>query len=297
MAKDNDDNVRSKEQEYLTQDDNYAELFEDIKPDGAKKEPSLIKGKASYVPAKKSVQIALVITKSILVLIIIAFIASLFSPWYVLGGSTTYKGFVEIPKRIATKSFIDAVEYKDTEYEGDIVQLSPMDLVGYSLKHYSDYKYTLNSERNQHLSEFSIIHTVVILTHCFILLFAAISILIVLFQTGIRRIRAVKILSVISTIIIGLNYLWLKVTYINMFVIRAKAEIRSQDLLSGVSTTMQGIVVNRTFYSYSFYTNNTFVYALIFIGGWLVISSILTEIERKWKEEREELMNKMSAID
>lgn len=231
----------------------------------------------------------LISIKVILSLNILLFLTLLFIPWHNLGGAVTYEGFVQIPRFIATEEFevLDPTEYET--YEGDIVTLSPVRLMGYVLRHFGEYQVSLDKQGNEKLSVLSTAHMVVIMFFVVVIVIDILAIILLLGFEKLKVIRFVKIGAILNIIVVGLNYGFMKFTYINMFALRAMNQMKMVDSINAAKMTSKGIAVNRDFYPYTMSSNTVFQYAIILLASWLFISAVLTEVKRKWDYENRDL--------
>lgn len=237
---------------------------------------------------KEAKDLGIKITKISLAIFICMFVISLFSPWFQMGGKTTELGFTEIKSSMASKSYLMLKAEELSDYEGIYVVASPMQLLFHSLQHFETYK-VIKGVGGEESSALSMVHMLVIITYILVIIMAIVSIVFLVITPDLKRIRVVKVSSVVCIILSCLNFFILKIPYINMFVIHAQSALRSLDKLNAVSITSEGIKMNNLFYSYHMTVTNTFFVSLGLMGLWMIVSAVLVEIKRKRDEDLREI--------
>lgn len=229
------------------------------------------------------------ITKVILSVCILMFLISMFSPWFDLGGKATILGFVEIPTTMEAKEYLIAQDENLTDYQGKYVHASPMQLLLFTSLHIGEYKAIHNDSGEKVRSVFSLIHMIVIASLWIVIVLCFICVIFMIALKQLKSIPFVKMSLIISIILVILNIAFLKIPYINMFVIHAKDVIKNMDYINAVSITFKGIAVNSTFYPYTMTLSFTLIIAIVLLGIALVISSFLHEIKRRQDEDLREV--------
>lgn len=229
--------------------------------------------------------IALLITRLTLALIILIFVISMFMNWFSFGGTATELGFVEITDDMAVDKYLDENKEGDDNYIDLYVKMSPVKLIQYSIRYRDEYKNVYNARGEEKVSIFSWLHMILIWMLSILMVLAILSIIFLILGKGFKFIYFVKITSFIGVGIIILNFFALKITYFNMFAINAESVLQKLNPINAVRMTKEGIAMNNRFYPYYVKVNQSFIIALIALSAWVFISAILGEIRNRQEEK------------
>ncbi|PKM50159.1 MAG: hypothetical protein CVV02_12925 [Firmicutes bacterium HGW-Firmicutes-7] len=220
-------------------------------------------------------------TRIILIAIIGLFILMTVFPWFELGGSTTYHGFVRMPKNIISKEYKELNVKEQKIYEGVFVEASPVDLVIYVFDYFDNYKTIQDEQGNEGFSIFSFLHIIYIISYIVMVLLALVSIGLLLALKELKGIKLVIYFSLASMFIFLINFVVMKISYFNMFALRALTELRSLEGSSSVIMTQKGIAVNTVFYPYSMTLTVPFFIAFGLLIIWIFASLVINKIKIK----------------
>lgn len=259
-------------------------INEMMKDEELSKNTVVINPNISQLRKKEVRDLGVKVTKITLSILILIFTISLFSPWFQLGGKATELGFVRIKHSMADKEYLALSSDRLATYEGNYVVVSPIQLVAYTLQNLDTYK-KVYGRQGEETSVFSWLHMSVILTFILVLFLSLVSIILLFIRPSLQWMRMVKISAFINILICCMNFFWLKMAYLNMFVIHAQSVLKQRNLLHAVSITGKGIAENNLFYPYNMSVSNTFLVSLGLLGVWLIVSSVLLEIKRKRDED------------
>jgi hypothetical protein len=234
-----------------------------------------VKAKESKKSKKKSNKypesIGMLITKGINILIIIFLIGALFLPWFSFSGQGFFKGYI-------SKGF------ESTENSNDTIEFSAYELRQYG-KDYGDAYNILNrgseDEKRIWSSQLQLYYLQGLLG---IIILGGLSIVLILVDRKMRTGEWIRGFSVISALIIGMNYVTFKIPFFSMFARLAQNKLRSEYILSAVKMNLDGIRVNDQFYAYTMTEQTGFYMAAVVCGLWFVFSTIMIEL-REDKEE------------
>lgn len=223
------------------------------------------------------------VTKIILAAVIGLFVLMMVFPWFKLGGSTTYSGLVRIPKYIISKEYKDLSIKEQKVYEGAFIEASPVDLIRYTFDYFDEYKNIQDEKGNTKTSVFSWLQSIYILLYIGIVLLSLISISILIFIKELKGIRLVTYFAVACLTVVVLNFIVMKISYFNMFALRALNELRKLEDYNSVIMTQKGIAVKTIFYPYTMTLTIPFFIALGFGTLWIILALVLnkTRIKRK----------------
>lgn len=244
--------------------------------------------KTTKVGSAKSehVEMAIKITRYVILGSAILFFMSLFFGWFSLSGNAVNQGYIRGEE---TVKFMDRAvqQYKAenlVQYEYELVTFSAKDLFSFSNVMEEDYLTVMEVDKTEKNSIAAMIHSYYM--KAVILLFAmtltAIAILLVFKRH--KGIEIVRNLAVFNWLIIGLNYMALKIPYFSMFAINAKDVLNQSVERGSISMTRDGIAFGQTFYPYIMTEESGLYVAAFFLTVWLVLSIVLCEVRNREKE-------------
>lgn len=217
------------------------------------------------------------------VIIGILLITMLFS-WFAFGGRGTFVGFAreqfngEFLTEEVLSLTVEQIETLDPTVE--ILEFSPKDLIDYGNLNADTHKLLKNTKGEDKTSFASMIHLIYIKGFYLIAALALLSILVLLVDRKLKAIEWTRGISVLSIVIIGLNYVALKVPFFSMFALRARSILRLDNPLSAVTLNMNGVNVNNDFYPYVLTERNPLYVALGACVLWFILSTILVEFKK-----------------
>lgn len=227
--------------------------------------------------------------KLILVAIIGLFVFMMVFPWFKLGGNTTYKGFVRISQNIISKEYKDLNISEQKVYEGVFIEASPVDLIVYVFDYFDEHKTIQDEKGNEVQSVFSWLHIIYIISYIGIVLVSLISIFILLIFKELKGLKLVAFFSLIGFLIFALNFIVMKISYFNMFALRALNELRMLEGYDVAILTQKGIAVKTVFYPYTMTLTTPFFLALGLSLTWVIMSVVMSKFKNK--RERDARLN------
>lgn len=234
------------------------------------------KGKVIYGQAFRITAIVTMISIAVMLI-------SLFMGWFALSGRGAYIGFVDDgsktykTKEISTLA-VDQILLSDESLI--LLEFSPKGLFDYSKM--TDTVYNNIQDVNGQAKK----HWTIIIQQIYIkglLLLPIMGLLSMLFLVIDRRfyiIEFVRGLSLISILIILLNFLVLKVPFFSMFAIRGKSLLQIGNTLNRVTMNLNGINLNNEFYPYKLVEKPGFYVALVSCFLWFVLTTVLIEMKK-----------------
>lgn len=218
--------------------------------------------------------------------LIVLFTISLFFDWISLSGNAINQGMLRSDE---VKPFLQEGirEHSVTSlesYEGPIVTFSAMDMYYFSNAIGDQYKTVIGPSGKDSTSLVSMIQKYYMKAVILLIVVNVVSLLMVLAIPSLKGISTVRNLSVLNFVIIGLNYLTLKVPYFSMFAVKAKDTLSQTIEYPEIAITHNGITLNQSFYPYNVYEERGFVFALVVLGLWLVVGIILAEVKSRRDE-------------
>lgn len=206
-------------------------------------------------------------------------------PWFHLGGNATYKGFVRIPSNMLYDEYKELDSQGRKNYMGIYIETSPIQLIDYVTKHFEDHSKIINQKGDEKISIFAWTHAILIDGFILIGFLIITSIVLLFIPKQLKWIKTVKYMSIISLIIIIMNYLALKIAALNMFVLNALNELRIQNGYEITQLTQKGIAVNKDFYPYYMRVTPAFYLTLALVLLWIVISVLLERLKQNKEKE------------
>lgn len=217
-------------------------------------------------------------------IVIAVLLISMLFTWFAFGGRGTFKGFAKNQdnSQFMTEEVItmtsDQIEGLDPTVE--VLNFSPKDLIDYG-KLNNDVHKTLKNTKGEDKNSFaSMIHLIYIKGFYIIAGLSLLSILLLVVDRKLRSVEWTRGISVLSIVIIGLNYAALKIPFFSMFALRARSILRLEEPLSAVTLNMNGVNVNNDFYPYMLIEKNGLYVALGACVLWFVLSTVLVEMKK-----------------
>ncbi len=228
----------------------------------------------------KGVQITRYITAGI----IIFFLITMLFDWFTLGGRGVFTGFEldENSSQFMTKEAVDMskAQIESSVPEVAILQYSPKDLLDYVKLYEDDYKTLKGIDGEVKTSWAIVIQTIYIKGFYVVLAIALLSVLFLVFDKKLRTIEWSRGLSVLTMLIMGLNYAALKIPFLSMFALKARSLLRLKNVLSSVTLNMNGINMNNEFYPYNLMEKTGFFIAIGTCVLWFVLTTVLVEMKK-----------------
>ena len=215
------------------------------------------------------------------------FVLSMFFNWLSLSGNGVNYGLL---RDEGTQSFMyNDLEGKSIEslqsYNDALIVYSGMSLYRFSRNASEEYDAIEGPNGVPTASLASMTQRYYMMAMIFVFGISLVCLALVLVLRNLWGMAGVRNLAVVNFIIIGLNYLALRVPYMSMIAIKAKDVLTQRtEGYPRISMTMDGIAVDQAFYPYRLEMHRGFYFALIMLGLWLFISIILTEVRRRREE-------------
>ncbi len=234
------------------------------------------------------------ILRYMLAAVIVLFFVSMFFNWFTLKGNAVNYGMVRTEE---VKTFVYpglenyTVEQLDAYLKTSdvpIATFSGMDLYKFGRSATEPYMTIKGPSGTDNTSVVSVIQMYYMQAMIIPLIISIISLIIVLVFGSLRGIGIVRNLTFVNFMIIGLNYLALRVPYFSMLAVKGKEVLGAMLGLkpSEISMTMEGVVAKSfdAFYAYEFYQESGFMFAIMMLGLWLLLGIILTEVKHRKDE-------------
>ena len=218
-------------------------------------------------------------------IIIAILLISMMFTWFAFGGRGTLKGIGQIQENSQfltqeVTALTTAEELEALNPEVEIIKFSPKDLINYGKLNQDTHAKLENNKGELKNSFASMIHLVYLKGFYAIALLGLLSIILLVFDKKFKAIEWTRGISVLSIVIIGLNYAALKIPFFSMFALKARSVLRVDDPLSAVTLNMSGINVNNEFYPYMLIEKNGLYVALGACVLWFILSTILVEMKK-----------------
>lgn len=241
---------------------------------------------ASMSKKTKYAEMAIMVTRYVTLASVILFFISLFFTWFSLSGNTVNYGYIRGEE---TTVYMDASvqEYKVEQlvkWDKTLVSFSGNDLRKFGDVMEEDYLTVIGPDDEETNTIAAKIHGYYTKAMILVFIFTGIAALILGIFRRHTGIVIVRNLAVFNGIIIGLNYMALKIPYFSMFAIRAKDVLNQSVSHITLSMTKDGIALDDVFYPYVLTEERGLYIAAFFLGLWLFLSIILTEVGNREKE-------------
>lgn len=250
--------------------------------------------KQGYKGKRKLGDTVVIILRYTLAAVIVLFSMSMFFNWFTLKENAVNYGMVrtEEVKAFMTSGLEDTTPEDLDVYlktsDVPIATFSGMDLYKFGRNATEPYMTIKGPSGIDNTSMVSLIQKYYMQAMILPMIISIISLIIVLVFRSLKGIGIVRNLTVVNLMVIGLNYLALKVPYFSMFAIKGKDVLGTTLGLkpSEISMTMEGVVAKSfdAFYPYEFYQERGFMFAMVMLGLWLLLGIILTEVKHRKDE-------------
>jgi len=259
-------------------------IDEDNKSYKKKSNDKVIPSEVTKVKDKPVYGQAFRITSVITILCILVSLSTFLLDWFALSGRGSYLGFVDNKandyksKEITSLSLEQIILFDETVV---LLEFSPKELMKYSKSNELMYKETedINGMIKKHWTV--IIQQIYIKSLILIPLMGLLSIIMLLIDRRYLAIEFVRGFSLISMLIILLNYLVLRVPFFSMFAIRAKSLLQVENTLNRVTMNLNGINVNNEFYPYKLVEQTGFFVAIVACFIWFILTTVLVEMKKE----------------
>lgn len=114
----------------------------------------------------------------------------------------------------------------------------------------------------------------------FILYLGIAAILLLIIDRKLRTTEWSRAFSVLSLLIIGVNYIAVKIPFFSMIAIKAQTRLREADILNAVTMNLNGLNVNNEFYPYRIVENKGLFIAAICCIIWFILTTVLIEMKK-----------------
>lgn len=224
------------------------------------------------------------ITRYVTAGVIGLFLLTMLFDWFGFGGRGVYLGF-ELDQNSGQFMTSEAVEMSDAKLKAlgpdqEILQYSPKDLLDYIDLYSDEYTIMENTKGVERTVWAVVIQTIYIRGFYLVLIAGLLSILLTLIDKNLKTVEWSRGFSVLSIVIIGLNYAALKIPFFSMFTIKARNILRTEHLLSSVTMNMNGVNVNNDFYPYHMIEKTGFFIAIGACVLWFVLTTVLVEMKK-----------------
>lgn len=285
-------------------DDDYEPTFPDVNDtkekasDSTDNKGTKTKDKRTIdKPAKKAVtkdngskkslsEMLIAITRYVTLGAVVLFFVSIFMNWFSLSGNAVNYGFIRGEE--TRPMMVEAVQPHEIEnlelYALPLITFSGNSLYQFSQVMEEEYLLVTNPRDEAVESIAAKIHRYYMMSVIVLFIFTGIAALILAVFRRTKGITIVRNLAVFNGIVIGLNYMALKIPYFSVFAIHGKEVIKqSKDFIS-LSMTGEGIAMDQTFYPYVFTEESGLFFSGFALGLWLLLSIILSEVKNREEE-------------
>jgi RNA polymerase subunit RPABC4/transcription elongation factor Spt4 len=235
-------------------------------------------------PKKPEFGKAVVIIGYVNAIVVAVLLLTMLFSWFALGGRGTFKGFVldQNSSQFMTAETLRMTreQIESLSPETEIISFSAKDLVEYGKLYTETYQSMTNTKGELKKSWAIMVQLLYIKGFYVIGIISLLSIFMLIIDKKLKAIEWTRGFSVLTIVIIGLNYAALKIPFFSMFAIRAKNALRMDNLLSAVTLNMNGINVNSDFYPYNIMEKSGFYIAVGACVIWFILSTVLVEMKK-----------------
>ncbi len=224
------------------------------------------------------------ITRYVTAAIVLFFLLTMLFDWFAFGGRGAFKGFVLdqnsgsfMTKEVMTLSTED-IEALDQDTI--ILKYSPKDLIDYVNLYEKEYKYMPNKDGEDRLSWGATVQMIYIRGFLVILGAALLAVVFLILDKKLKTVEWSRGLSVLSIVIIGMNWASMKIPFLSMFAIKARSILRLENQLSSVTMNFNGINMNNEFYPYKLMETTGFFIAVGACVLWFILTTVLVEMKK-----------------
>jgi hypothetical protein len=225
------------------------------------------------------------ITAYVTVVAVLVLIISMNFTWFSFGGRGAYMGIEETQ----SGQYIEN-EILDAGYNGEQIKALPeaTDLYSFSgndLKVFGEtnYEYYVSFTASNGEVKESIpvkIQSYYMKAIPFILYVGLISIILLLIDRKLKTTEWTRAFSVLSLLVIGVNYMAVKIPFFSMIAIKAQTMLRDNDILDAVTMNLNGINVNNDFYPYRVAEEPGLFIAAACCVIWFILTTVLIEMKK-----------------
>ncbi len=222
----------------------------------------------------------LVFVRFLFAAVMIAFGVSLFFQWFSISGDAVNIG---ICRDGHMEAFLeDEVKDKKVEelhgYKGAYIKFTPFNMIIFARSMKDKHLKVMNAKGEESTSLASKMNKYYM--YAMILLFVSVlfSVVAILINDKLKYINFIWALSIANAIVIGLNYLAMKLAFFNVFAIKAKSVLKARDALASVKISYLGVTFNDKFFSYNLTEEKGFYISLALLLAWFLMSTVLKEL-------------------
>lgn len=251
-------------------------VSKDMKSKEADNSQEIVKGKIVYGQAFR-------ITAYVTCIFLLVVLFSLVMNWFSLSGRGSYLGFVDDQsKNYKTDEVrpLNAESITNLDETVVILEFSPKSLYQYSKINKEDYSTLVDKNGLSKRSWPITIQQLYIKGLLIIPIMIIVALMLLIIDRRLYMIEVVRGFSLITFLIILLNYLALKVTFFSMFAIRAKSILQISNNLNRVTMNLNGINLNNDFYPYKLVEQPGFYIALVACSVWFILTTVLIEMKK-----------------
>ncbi len=224
------------------------------------------------------------ITRYVTAAIVLFFLITMLFDWFSFGGRGVFKGFLLdqnsgsfMTSEVMTLS---SEEIEALDPEVGILRYSPKDLMDYVKLYEEDYKYMTNKDGEDRLSWGAMVQMIYIRGFIVVLAAGLLAIVFLLLDKKLKTVEWSRGFSVLSIVIIGMNWASMKIPFLSMFAIRTRNLLRFENQLSSVTMNFNGINMNNEFYPYNLMETRGFFIAVGACVLWFVLTTVLVEMKK-----------------
>lgn len=224
------------------------------------------------------------ITRYATAVIVLLFLLTMLFDWFTLGGRGVFKGFIldENSGAFMTGEVMTMTteQIENLAPEVAVLSYSPKDLMDYVDLYEDLYKVLPDKDGEEKASMGVLVQTIYIQGFLLILGLALLTILFLALDKRLLTVEWSRGFSVLSIVIIGLNYASMKIPFLSMFALRARNLLRFENQLSSVTMNLNGINMNNEFYPYEMMETTGFFVAIGACALWFVMTTVLVEMKK-----------------
>lgn len=206
------------------------------------------------------------------------FLLSMIFSWFTILGNGAYIGYVNNEVPISTDIIIDALSEDKDNYKESF---SPFELISYVKDNLDEHNKIYNVKGKEKTSVLAILNMIYIYGFILVVIMSIISIFLLLVPNNLKGIGIVRNICLANIAILTLNYISMKVTFFNIFAIRAKSVLAMSEISNRINLTKNGVAAGNSFFPYTMEINVAFFIAVFMLIIWLVLSSLLIVYKKK----------------
>jgi hypothetical protein len=272
----------------MIEEDDYEPKFKPKNQNGttSKSKTKKTTTKNTTTSTKSKGDVLILITKYMILLSIMIFVATMFFSWFQLSGSAVNLGVIRNAETevMMNQPLREIIVDGSDDYDGAIITFTGYNLFTFAKATMNDYGTVTSRTDEVKLSLVSKANGYYMLG---ILVMIALCVIAAIVLIGFKRYKGlpmVRNVALLNIIILSLNYMALRIPYFSMIAVKAKDFLGQSMVHPSLKLSMSGISMNQVFFPYTFVALRAFYVAVIALLVWLVLSVILSELKNREQE-------------